>query len=421
MIDTAKIIVRSGNGGDGCISFRREKYVPLGGPDGGDGGRGGDVIIRASEGLHMLTAFRYNRAFSAGPGGIGKGRQKTGKTGNNCVIEVPVGTMVAKIEENGRRTILADLSTMAEDFVVAVGGEGGRGNRKFTSPVNRSPLLAEEGEKPNEIELELELQVLADAGIIGKPSVGKSSLLRACSRARPDVAAYPFTTLEPVLGLVETEAARFVIAEIPGLIEGAHSGSGLGHDFLRHMRRTTGVIHLLDGTSQDLIRDYKQIRYEMGLYDGDLLNKWEVIAVNKVDLPEVKGHQNNLMRELEHLKREVFFISAITGEGVAALMDSVASRVGPERGSKKEDASKIEVIIPKPRREPIKILKEENTFIIRSSRAERIVNRANLDDWQVQAQILAEFKKMGVIRALEKAGIKEGATVRVGGWELEWN
>lgn len=421
MIDTAKITVRSGNGGDGSISFRREKYVPFGGPDGGDGGRGGDVIIRASAGLHMLMAFRYSRVFTAGTGGIGRGRQKTGKTGKSCVIEVPVGTTVTKVEQNGSRRVLADLSTTSKEIVVATGGEGGRGNRKFTSPINRSPLLAEEGEKPNGIELELELQVLADAGVIGKPSVGKSSLLRVSTRARPDVAPYPFTTLEPVLGLVEAKGTRFVIAEIPGLIQGAHSGSGLGHDFLRHMRRTTGVIHILDGTSQDLIRDYKQVRDEMGLYDENLLRKWEVIVVNKLDLPEVRGNQNNLLQKLEFLEREIFFISAITGEGVQSLMDRVASNVGRQEQSKEEDVSQIEIIAPKPRTESIRILKEENTFVIRSSRAERIVNRANLEDWQVQAQILAEFKKMGVIRALEKAGIKQGAKVRVGEWELEWN
>jgi len=434
MIDTAKISIKAGNGGEGCVSFRREKYVPLGGPDGGDGGKGGDVLIIASEGHHMLTAFRFVRRFKAGDGENGRGRLKSGKSGKDCILEVPVGTIIKEQDEEGQEEIVADLTENGATFILAVGGEGGKGNKKFARSENRTPLLAEGGEETSERTLSLELQVLADVGIIGKPSVGKSSILGSCSRARPTVADYPFTTLEPVLGLVDVGYRTFVIAEIPGLIEGAHKGSGLGHEFLRHAKRTEGIVHVLDGTSDDLTRDYKQIKEEMLLYDKHLLDKWEVIAVNKVDLISVKERKEEIENELLLLLKEeadegitrgkIHFVSAANGEGVSDLMQELArtlneTKLQGEISAKKTDKD-ISVITPKPRTEKIEVIRQNNLFLVNSSKAERIVRKAKTEDKIILAQVMNELKRLGVVRALERAGIGSGTTVRIGTWEMDW-
>ncbi|MQF98004.1 MAG: GTPase ObgE [SAR202 cluster bacterium] len=434
MIDTANISIRAGNGGEGCVSFRREKYVPLGGPDGGDGGKGGDVIIVASEGHHMLTAFRFIRRFKAGDGGNGRGRLKSGKSGKDCILEVPVGTIIKEQDERGKEAIVADLKENGAKFVLAVGGEGGKGNKKFARSENRTPLLAEDGEETSEKNLSLELQVLADVGIIGKPSVGKSSILRTCSRARPAVADYPFTTLEPVLGLVDVGYKTFVIAEIPGLIEGAHKGSGLGHEFLRHAKRTEGIVHLLDGTSDDLTRDYNQIKEEMLMYDKHLLDKWEVIAVNKVDMVANENQKQEIEKELLCLlgggseegknRGKIHFVSAVSGEGVNELMQELASTLTETLSQKEISAKRTEnnppVITPKPRMEKVEVIRQNKLFLVNSSKAERIVRKAKTEDKIILAQVMNELKRLGVIRALERAGIGSGSTVRIGSWEMEW-
>ena len=434
MIDTANISIKAGNGGEGCVSFRREKYVPLGGPDGGDGGKGGDVIIVASEGHHMLTAFRFIRRFKGGDGGNGRGRLKAGKSGKDCILEVPVGTIIKEQYKTGEEEIVADLTKSGAKCVLAVGGEGGKGNRKFARSENRTPLLAEGGEETSERNLSLELQVLADVGIIGKPSVGKSSILRSCSRARPTVADYPFTTLEPVLGLVDVGHSTFVIAEIPGLIEGAHKGSGLGHEFLRHAKRTKGIVHVLDGTSDDITRDYNQIKEEMLQYDKRLLDKWEVIVVNKVDVVTVKGRMEEIEEELLcHFSEspeavegigKIHFVSAATGEGIHELMQELASTLSKARSREENNTYRADnnppVIIPKPRTGKVEVIRQNNLFLVNSSKAERIVRKAKTEDKIILAQVMNELKRLGVIRALERAGIGPGTTVRIGSWEMEW-
>jgi GTP-binding protein len=420
MIDIAKITVKAGNGGSGGISFRREKYVPQGGPDGGDGGAGGNIIVQASDGLHMLRAFRYKRMFKADDGSKGKGKNKAGRTGKDCIINVPSGTTITRIDLGGEREELGDLVTAGSKIIVQRGGGGGKGNAKFTNPQNRVPLLAEDGDIPQEIIIELEIQVLADVAIIGMPSVGKSSMLRVCSRAKPDVAAYPFTTLEPVLGFVERHRQEFILAEIPGLIEGAHNGAGLGYEFLRHMQRVSGIVHVLDGTSESIVQDYLQVREEMRLYDERLQEKPELVVVNKMDTPEVQVFSDEIDKSLKEIGLQVQFISAATGEGIEDVLDKVIEMLATLPSVEGAKVKPIPVLKPRSEINGASVRKVEGAFIVKSARAERIVRRVDLEDWGVQAQLWGEFKRIGVVRALEKAGAKSGATVKIGDVELEW-
>ena len=403
------------------VSFHREKYIPRGGPDGGDGGRGGGVVVRAHSGKHMLSEFRHKRRFQAGAGRRGQGKKKAGRSGEGCVIEVPLGTVIRHVMEDGSARVLGDVVNEKDELVISNGGQGGRGNQRFARPSNRVPILAEDGEYIEEMTLELELQVLADIAVVGKPSVGKSSLLRVCSRARPDVAEYPFTTLEPVLGHVNTKGSQFVVAEIPGLIEGAHRGAGLGDEFLRHMRRTKGIIHMLDGTTQDLIGDYHKIRQEMGLYDKSLLDKPEIVVVNKVDVPEVRELCSETQQTLSSTGIRARWISAVTGEGVGEMLDDtiemLAALTSPAEIA--EHSPQTAVLRPLARGHRFSIEKEGEIFVVNSPRAERIVRCVNVDDWNVRAQLWGELTAMGIIRALDRARAKAGSVVKIGEWEFE--
>ena len=422
MIDTAKITIKPGSGGKGAISFRREKYAPKGGPDGGDGGSGGNIVFIARSGQHMLGAFRYKRNFVAADGGNGQGNNKSGSAGKDYVIDVPVGTIISEVGANTEKHVICDLAVEGAQITAGSGGIGGKGNAKFSRPQNRVPLLAEDGEIKEIVTLELELQLLADIAIIGMPSAGKSSLLRASSRARPDVAAYHFTTLEPVLGFVERKRKEFILVEIPGIIEGAHRGVGLGREFLRHTRRTRGIIHLLDGTSDNVLQNYCQVREEMRLYDPSLLSKPEVVVVNKVDLPDVQERRAEIEEELSKGKVSAGFISAATGEGIGELLDKgieiMASLSQCE--SLDPEPETHETFFPIPRRRTAIVEKSQEHFVVKSPRAERIVRRVDLEDWNVQAQLWGELKRMGVVHALERAGAKTGSAVKIGDWELEW-
>ncbi|MDP6459053.1 MAG: GTPase ObgE [Candidatus Bathyarchaeota archaeon] len=420
MIDTARITVIAGSGGSGCVSFRREKYVPRGGPDGGDGGRGGHVVLQVGVGLHMLRAFRYKRSFKAEDGGRGRGRNKAGRSGKDCIVEVPKGTVITRVEEDGRREVINDLKEAGVSAIVGKGGSGGKGNARFKRPENRVPLIAEDGEIGETVTLELELKVLADVAIIGMPSVGKSSLLRASSRARPDVAEYPFTTLEPVLGVVQRKRKEFVLAEIPGLIEGAHRGAGLGYEFLRHLQRVSGILHVLDGTSETIVKDYFQVHEEVRRYDERTWDKPELVVVNKMDVAEEQRKRSDIEGALLGRGIQVQFISAATGDGVGEVLDKlleILETLPLIQGTQDEPAR-----ILKPRQETnkVSIEKDHEVFIVRSARAERIVSRVDLEDWSVQAQLWGELQRIGVSRALERAGAKSGARVRIGDTEMEW-
>jgi GTP-binding protein len=316
-IDEAKIYVKAGNGGNGCVSFRREKYVPKGGPDGGDGGKGGDVIIKADKSLHTLLDFKYHAYYKAESGEHGKGANKTGKSGNDAILKVPIGTVIKDFETE---EILADLINDDEEFISARGGRGGKGNTHFATSTNRAPRNAEPGQKGEEKTLILELKVIADVGLIGMPNAGKSTLLSRISSAKPKVADYPFTTLTPNLGIVKyREFDGFVVADIPGLIEGAHLGKGLGIQFLKHIERTKVLVFLIDtANSKNVAMDYKILKNELRSFNPSLLRKPKLIVLNKMDLLKGKRIKVGIKEKTPIVK-----ISAVTGEGLKNLLDEV--------------------------------------------------------------------------------------------------
>ncbi len=322
-IDRAVIHVKGGDGGRGCVSFRREKFVPKGGPDGGDGGDGGDVILVADERLSTLLDFHYRQHYHAERGGHGEGGRRHGRRGASLIVPVPVGTVVKDADTGA---VLADLVRPGQQVVVARGGRGGRGNARFATPTRRAPRYAEPGEKGEERRLELELRLLADAGLVGKPNAGKSTLLSRVSAARPKIADYPFTTTEPCLGVVGLPDGRsFVLADIPGLIEGAHRGAGLGHTFLRHISRTRVLVHVVDlAADRDPVADFEEVNGELRLYDESLLSRPMLVALNKIDLPAARERAGDVAERIAALGYPVFPISAATGEGVDALMAAVA-------------------------------------------------------------------------------------------------
>ena len=349
--------------------------------------------------------------------------QRRGKDGDNLVVPVPQGTEVVQVDAAGEEHLLADLARVGLHVLVAEGGRGGRGNRRFVGSTNRVPLLAEAGEEGQEVHLRLRLKLLADVGVVGRPNAGKSSLLTAISAARPRVAAHPFTTTEPVLAVVEGEEHRFIAAEVPGLIEGAHRGVGLGFRFLRHAERTRLLVHLVDGTSADVRADLEQVNGELEAYNPDLASRPQIVAVNKVDLPEVRSRIEELRRELGSAAGPIAFVSALTGEGTAALVERVAAALGPvaERPRRRQRVE-VEVIEPerfRPRRPRIEREGKERVRV-HWTPLERIVDRVDLQDSRVIAQLRREMTRMGVVRMLESFGLVPGETVCIGGSELEW-
>ncbi len=421
MYDRAEIRVRAGTGGDGVVSFRQEKFVPFGGPDGGDGGDGGDVIIMADGSVTSLRVFERKRFYRAADGGRGKGKKKHGKKGKNLILTVPVGTVVLYKTQVGGDAVIADLEQSGQEAVIARGGKGGLGNTHFASSTNQAPQIAQTGEAGEENSVILELRLIADVGIIGYPNVGKSTLLAACSAAKPKIASYPFTTLEPILGLVEVGQRSFVVAEIPGLIDGAHLGRGLGHDFLRHITRTKILIHLIDGSSASPVEDMIQVNAELSLYDSALAQKPQLMVVNKIDLPQVQALLAEIKDAFGAVGASPLFISAATGEGVSELMTEVmetVSQVAVERGVREKIARKV--FHPQPRVAGPSVHKEGDTFVVVAPELERIVARTDVSSPEVRWQIRRQFTRLGVSKALEKAGVKPGDKVRCGNLEWEW-
>ena len=368
----------------------------------------------------MLRAFHYKRRFAAANGASGGPNDRAGKAGEDYVVDVPEGTLVYELNGDGERSLLTDLSVIGASCLVAKGGSGGKGNAKFAYSLNRVPLLAEDGDVASEVELELELQILADIAVIGVPNAGKSSFLQACSRARPDIAAYPFTTLEPVLGFVERRGREFVVAEIPGLVEGAHAGVGLGDDFLRHMGRTRGIIHLVDGLSEDPLQDYYRVREEMGMYDPELLQRPEVVVVNKMDEPAAREREPEVAGSLRSEERRVFSMSAATRDGVDAVLDAALEMLASADAKPAAVDPPVPVLTPRPRRSRPVVERDGDVFVLRSPPAERLVRRVDLGEWQVQVQLWQEFRRRGIVQALEKAGARSGSIVRIDQYELEW-
>ncbi|MDI6703881.1 MAG: GTPase ObgE [bacterium] len=405
-IDEVKIWVKGGKGGNGCVSFHREKYKPLGGPSGGDGGKGGDVLIKADRHLRTLINLLKKRHFRAEKGENGKGNNRHGKDGSDLVIKVPVGTEVFDGKE-----MLADLIEENQEVVVARGGKGGRGNARFVSLRNKLPRFAELGDEGEEREITLELKLLADVGIIGYPNVGKSTLLSKVSDARPKIADYPFTTLSPNLGIVKTEEfSSFVLADIPGLINGASKGCGLGDRFLRHIERTRVLIHMLDITQSDPIQKFQSINSELKSYSDKLTSLPQIVAVNKMDLGKLEDFES-IRASLMSLGYEAFPISCITQKGLKDLIKRIYTILSeiPSEFEKKE-------LVYKEYRyeEPFTILKEGSLFIIQGREIERLVKRFDLENKQALNYFQDILEKMGVNHALEKVGIKEGDTVKIG-------
>jgi GTPase len=331
-IDEAKIFVRAGNGGRGCVSFRREKFVPKGGPDGGDGGKGGDIVLEADRNLSTLLDFRYRRHYTAERGEHGRGSDQKGRDGRDNTIRVPLGTVVRLLDSGA---VLADLVTPGQRFIAAHGGRGGRGNAHFKSPTKQAPRYAQPGEAGETQWLSLELKLLADVGLMGLPNAGKSTLLARISAARPKIASYPFTTLVPQLGIVRLrDEGSCVVADIPGIIEGAHAGKGLGHQFLRHIERTRLLLHLVDMTASeedDPLLNFDTVNHELRAYASQLADKPQVVVATKMDVPSAKLAWERFQPEIAALGLRVIAISAVTGEGIGTLFDEIDRALGPVR------------------------------------------------------------------------------------------
>lgn len=420
-IDRARIFVQSGKGGDGMSSFRHEKFVPKGGPNGGDGGQGGNVVLVADRNVNTLVDFRFRRLFKAKPGGKGEGSNKYGRNAEDLVITVPLGTIV-KDEETGQ--VMADLSRDGQRAIVAKGGRGGRGNWHFRTSANRTPTFAERGEPGEERWLRLELKVLADVGLLGYPSVGKSSILRKVSAAQPEVAAYHFTTLNPILGVVNLPDHRsFVMADIPGLIDGASEGVGLGHDFLRHIERTKILIHVIDVSGlegRDPIEDYEKINAELAKYSEKLSRKQQIVAANKIDL---LGDSDNLERLMDYMAAhgvEVYPICAMTGEGMDKLLERVWTML--EEYVEEPDETTEEVVYKAQNKPDFEVKRDDDgAFVITGARIENLVAMTNFDDDQSLRRFQRIWRYMELDKLLQEHGIQDGNTVRIYSMEFEYH
>lgn len=423
-IDQARIYVKSGDGGDGVVRFRREKYIPAGGPAGGDGGRGGSVYFIVDEGLSTLMDFRYRRKFVATSGQPGQSKNMYGKDGDDLLVKVPPGTLV-KDAETGQ--VLLDLTVPGSKVLVLAGGRGGRGNTHFTTSTRQAPAFAERGEPGQELWLQLELKLLADVGLVGYPNAGKSTLLSVVSAARPKIANYPFTTLVPNLGVVSLDIGHaFVIADIPGLIEGAHQGVGLGMDFLRHIERTRLILHMVDAAGvdgRDPLDDYQKINEELRLYSPELADLPQIVVANKADLPEAAEHIERLRKRASADGREFYVISAATNQGTSALMLHVDALV---REMKKADP-KVEpveqLILPKEDVAPVEkyqVIKDNEDYVVEGAGLARLLRRLDLNNPEAIAYLQNLFEKIGLYKTLAEMQVPEGATVRVGELEFEY-
>ncbi|GAB4570145.1 MAG: GTPase ObgE [Anaerolineae bacterium] len=416
--DEAKIYVRSGDGGDGLMTFRREKFVPHGGPAGGDGGKGGDVVLVVDPHLNTLSPFKKKSHFKAEHGGRGGSSKKTGKNGEDLIVYVPPGTVVRDAETG---EVLADLVRPGQRVVVARGGRGGRGNARFATSRNQAPRMAEKGAPGEERWLQLELKLIADVGIVGVPNAGKSTLLSVISNARPKIADYPFTTLEPNLGVVERNHDTFVAADIPGLVEGAHMGVGLGHAFLRHVQRTRLLVHLLDGLSADPLADYNQINAELALFDDRLGERPQIVVLNKMDLPTVQARWPEVKAALEQRGVEPMAISAATQQGVEQLVLRIFAELDALPVRYQEEVEEVPVY--RLEDEPIFTISrgDDGVFIVRGERIERAAAMTYWDYDEAVMRFHRILETLGVTDALVEAGVKKGDTVFIGEYELEWS
>jgi GTP-binding protein len=414
--DYAKIYLKSGDGGAGIVSFRREKYVPRGGPDGGDGGRGGHIVFQVKSELTTLSDFRYKRHFKAEPGGQGDGGNRTGKDGSDLYIPVPVGTTVRNAETG---QIIGDLTEAGTERVILQGGRGGRGNARFSTATRQAPQISEKGEPGEEIWAELELKLLADVGLIGFPNVGKSTLISKISAAQPKIADYPFTTLVPNLGVVDHKGQSFVAVDIPGLIEGAHQGVGLGLQFLRHVERTRILLHLVDVSGfsgRDPYQDFLTINAELNAYSQVLAAKKQIVALNKIDSPQSTAAIEEFIRKING--STVLPISAATGAGVAELLDEVIKVLG-------NTPVKIEPIIEQEvqvteNNSKTSVIWDGDVYVVKNSALERRILRFNLNNDDAVRSFQRLLKRWKVEEALAEAGAREGDSVKIGDYEFTY-
>ena len=411
-LDRARVMIRAGNGGKGVISFRREAHVPRGGPDGGDGGRGGDVVLRVDDSTSTLSELRFVRTVAATNGGDGAGKKRSGKAGKDVVVRVPPGTVVRDLETG---EAVADLVSPGEELIVARGGRGGKGNARFVSSVRQVPRIAEDGQPGEARQIELELKLIADVGLVGLPNAGKSTLLAALTRAQPKIAAYAFTTLTPNLGVARLDERELVIADLPGLIEGAHTGAGLGEEFLRHVERTRFLVHVVDASLQDPLADVRVVETELAAYGHGVPELPRLYALNKTDLPDARENLSELGRELA----PSLPMSAASGDGIDALNKELFSRV-PEREAAAPATVAERRIAFKGSGKEWTIEKVAEGFRVKGERVERLAGGIDWTSPEASAYFHRMLSRAGVERELRKQGVKEGDTVRIGALELEW-
>ncbi|WP_018132408.1 GTPase ObgE [Effusibacillus pohliae] len=424
-VDVAKIYVKGGDGGNGIVSFRREKYVPEGGPAGGDGGKGGDVVLVVDEGLRTLLDFKYQRHFKAPRGEYGKPKNQHGANAKDLLVKVPPGTTVTDAETG---EFLGDLTRHGQRLVVARGGRGGRGNTRFATPANKAPEIAEKGEPGEERWIQLELKMIADVGLVGFPSVGKSTLLSVVSAARPKIGAYHFTTLSPNLGVVDVGDGRsFVLADLPGLIEGAHEGHGLGHQFLRHVERTKVIVHVVDiaGTEgRDPWEDFLKINEELKLYNEKLAARPMIVAANKMDLPGAEENLTEFKRKLDP-DIPLYPVSGITKEGVQQLLYAIADLLDTlphveETALDDVEAAEHKVYRLEDEEDTFTITRDNEVFVVHSPKIEKLVKMTNFDQYDSVKRFQRIMKQMGVDDALRKRGAVDGSTVRIADFEFDF-
>jgi GTP-binding protein len=419
LIDVARIQVKAGDGGHGLISFRREKYVPRGGPDGGDGGKGGDVILVADNAVNGLGQYRYKKLYKAVTGGNGAYSKKHGRNGADLELRVPPGT-IARDTATGE--IVGELTDLGARLRIAVGGKGGRGNQHFATPGHQAPYISETGQRGEEVTVELELKLISDVGLVGLPNAGKSTLLTTVSRAQPKIADYPFTTLEPVLGVVEVGYDSYVMADLPGLIEGAHEGHGLGLEFLRHVERTRLLIHVVDASQPDPAHDVAVIDHELKSYDLELATRPQIFAFNKMDMPEAAARKEELQALAASLGRPCFFISAAARQGTSELSKAAFELLERIREDQPVPVAtdELEILRPRPRGPRFSIEHEDGAWRVIGDQPVVLVEMLALQSDESRAEAIRRLGRMGVVTALRRAGVKLGDPVRFGRVELRW-
>lgn len=419
-VDEVLMTIEAGTGGNGCMAYRREKYIPMGGPYGGNGGKGSDIIFKADEGLKTLIDLRYKKRIKGNNGNNGEGKNKNGSNSEDIIVKVPIGTTV-KDADTG--VVIADLTKQGQEAIIAYGGRGGRGNVSLSSRSNPCPSYAENGEPGEVRNVKVELRMIADVGLVGMPSVGKSTILSMISNANPKIASYHFTTLSPNLGVVKTNDNTFVVADLPGLIEGASDGAGLGHKFLKHIERTKIIAHVIDMSSyegRDPYEDYVAIREELEKFSAKLLTKPEIIIANKMDGEKAKENLENFKKKIK--SKDIYEVTALLGEGLDAVIDKL-SQMSKEidREDLFDKAEEESYVLYKFKMEkPFTIVRDNDVYVVKGDAIEKLFRMTNFNTEEAYERFSNKLRRMGVDEELEKMGIKDGDTVRILDFEFEW-